>query len=81
MDVCKIMFLPNSCISLDVKEERYFYCREQLSDHISFVDTLPVWVDHFNDRQFEYHDPSQTPDQLKHQVQGNEVWLAFKLNI
>jgi hypothetical protein len=39
------------------------------------VDTLPIWVDNFNDTQFEYHDLSQTLGQLKHQVQGNEVWL------
>jgi hypothetical protein len=66
---------------LGYERRKAFYCREQFYDHISFVDTLPMWVDNFNDTQFEYRDLSQTLGRLKHQLQCNEVWHAFRLNV
>jgi hypothetical protein len=42
-----------SCISMDVKYERPYYCHEQLSDTISLSNTLLIWMDHVNIVQFD----------------------------
>jgi hypothetical protein len=61
MDTCESMYFIDSCIIMDVKDERPYRCHEQLIDTIIFTYTFPIWVDHFNVVQLDYHDPSQTP--------------------
>lgn len=58
---CESMYFIDSCIIMDVKDERPYRCHEQLIHNIIFTYTFPIRVDHFNVVQLDYHDPSHTP--------------------